>query len=51
MGSPSDLSRILFLIRLDAFEICETFLFIALLVGLTFHTVRRIIAFGQKAKE
>jgi hypothetical protein len=47
---PSDFNHILFLIRLYAFEICETFLFIALAVGLTVHTVRpdrRVRAQGE----
>ena len=50
MGA-SDFSHILFLVRMYVFEVCETFLFIALAVGLTVHTVRLIVEFGRREKK
>jgi len=44
MGQPRFL-EILFQIRLYAFGLCETVVFIALAGGLTWHTVRLIINF------
>jgi hypothetical protein len=43
-------SDVLFQVRIYAFEICETFLSIALAVSLTIHTIRLIIRFGRDKK-
>jgi hypothetical protein len=47
MGHPQ-LSDLLFQIRLDAFEICETIVFIAFAVALAFHTIKLIVDFGRR---
>jgi hypothetical protein len=46
----AQLGNLLYLIRLFAFEICETLVFVALAVSLTIHTIRLIIEFGRKQK-
>ena len=50
MGQPHFL-EILFQVRLYAFDICETFLFLALTLSLTFHTVQLIINFCRRDKK
>jgi hypothetical protein len=50
MGSP-DFSHFLFLVRFYVFEVCETLLFIAFLIVLMWHTIRRIIQFGRGEKQ
>lgn len=47
MGHPQ-FSDLLFQIRLDAFEICETIVFVAFAVALAFHTIKLIIDFGRR---
>jgi hypothetical protein len=40
-------SRRLFRIRLYVFEICETAIFVALVLALAIYSIERIIAFGR----
>jgi hypothetical protein len=43
-------SNILYLIRLYAFEICETIVFVCLGLGLTIHTIRLVVDFTRRKK-